>query len=97
MQQGLEPKEEHETEHQVIPKISVSSPQWKKKARAERSSQGILRTQAELAIVMPKISKGVKADDEMVGGVDTIKYSNHDVANIVKCPDLAWHNYMESR
>jgi len=36
-------------------------------------------------------------DDEMIGGVNTIKYSYHDIANIVKFLDLAQHNYMESR
>jgi hypothetical protein len=32
VQQGLEPEEEHETEHQGIPEVGVSSPQGKKKA-----------------------------------------------------------------
>jgi hypothetical protein len=51
----------------------------------------------ELAIVMPKIPEGVKVDDEMVGGVDTIRYSDHDVADAVKFPDLVPQNYLESR
>jgi hypothetical protein len=51
----------------------------------------------ELEIVMPKILEGVKEDDEMVGGVDTMKYFDHDMADTVKFPDLAQHNYMESR
>jgi hypothetical protein len=33
----------------------------------------------------------------MVGGVDTIKYSDHDVADAVKFPDLVPQNYLESR
>jgi hypothetical protein len=37
--------------------------------------QGVQRTQEELAIVMSKIPEGVKVDDEMVGGVDGLKYS----------------------
>jgi hypothetical protein len=36
--------------------------------------------------MMPKIPEGVKAEDEMVGGVDAIKYSYHDVADTVKFP-----------
>jgi hypothetical protein len=39
----------------------------------------------------------VKANDAMVGGVDTIRYSDHDVADAVKFPDLAPQNYLESR
>jgi hypothetical protein len=46
---------------------------------------------------MPKILEGVKANNEMVGGVDNMKYSDHDMADTVKFPDLAHHNYMESR
>jgi len=38
---------------------------------------------------MPKIPKGVKVDDKMVGGLDALKYSNHDVADTVKFSDLA--------
>jgi hypothetical protein len=59
--------------------------------------QGISCTQAELVIMMPKIPEGVKVEDEMVGGVDTIKYSNHDVADAVKFLDLVPQNYLESR
>jgi hypothetical protein len=33
----------------------------------------------------------------MVGGVDTMKYFDHDVVETVKFPNLAQHNYMESR
>jgi len=49
----------------------------------------------ELAIVMPKIPKGVKANDRMVGGVYALKYSDHDVADTVKFPDLAPLNFLE--
>jgi hypothetical protein len=51
----------------------------------------------ELAIGMPKILEGVKVDDEMVGGVDTIRYSNHDVADVVKFLYLVPKNYLESK
>jgi hypothetical protein len=61
LEQGREPEADHETELEAMPTVGVSSPQGKKKARAERSAQGIQRTQEELAIVMPKIPKGVKA------------------------------------
>ena len=54
IQHGIEPKEQHRTGHQDIPIVGVSSQQGKKKARAERSSQGVQHTQVELAIVMPK-------------------------------------------
>jgi hypothetical protein len=33
----------------------------------------------------------------MVGGVDALKYSNHDVVDVVKFPDLAPHNFLERR
>jgi hypothetical protein len=66
----------------------VSSPQGKKKAQVESSAQGISQTQSEFEIVIPKIPKGVKANDEMVGGVHTIKYLDHDVVDTVKFPDL---------
>ena len=46
---------------------------------------------------MPKIPEGVKVDDEMIGGVNTMKYSDHDVEYTVKFLDLVQHNYMESR
>jgi hypothetical protein len=97
LEQGPKPEEYHETKLEDIAAVGVSSPQGKKKAREESSVQGIKRTQAELAIVIPKIPEGVKVDDEMVGGLDTIKYSDHDVADAVKFPDLAPQNYLESR
>ena len=46
---------------------------------------------------MPKILEGVKDKDEMVGGVDTIKYFDHGVADAVKFLYLAPQNYLESR
>jgi hypothetical protein len=46
---------------------------------------------------MPKILDGVKSNDEMIGGVNTMKYSDHDVADIIKFPDLVQHNYMECK
>jgi hypothetical protein len=46
---------------------------------------------------MPKIPKGVKVDDEMVGGVDSLKYSDHDMEDVVKFPDLAPQSYLERR
>jgi hypothetical protein len=53
--------------------------------------------QAEVTLVMPKIPEGVQIDDEMVGGVNTMKYSDHDVADTIKFLDLSQQNYMESR
>jgi len=88
-QQGLDPKEYHETEHQDIPEVEVSSPQGKKKTLSERSMQGISCTQTKLEIVMPKIPEGVKEENEMVGGVETIKYFDHDVVDTIKFPYLA--------
>jgi hypothetical protein len=46
---------------------------------------------------MPNIPYGVKEDDEIIGGVNNIRYSYHDVADTIKFPDLAQHNYMECR
>jgi hypothetical protein len=46
---------------------------------------------------MPKIPEGVKEDDEIVGGVDTMKYSDHDMADTVKFPYLVQHNYKKRR
>jgi hypothetical protein len=51
----------------------------------------------ELEIVMLKILKGVKVDDEMVGGLDTITYYDHDVAEVVKFPYLVPKNCLERR
>jgi hypothetical protein len=51
----------------------------------------------ELGIVMPKIPNGVKTGDNMVGGVDSLKYSNHDVSDAIKFPYLAAQSYLESR
>jgi hypothetical protein len=48
-------------------------------------------------IVMPKILEGVKVDEDMVGGIETIKYFDHDVVDTVKFSYLVQHNYMESR
>jgi hypothetical protein len=68
-----------------------------KRVREESSAQGIQRVQEELAIVMPKIPKGVKTDDNMVGGDDSLKYSDHDVSNALKFPYLEQKIYLESR
>jgi hypothetical protein len=47
--------------------------------------------------MLPNIPHEVKVKDEMVGGEDTIKYSDHDIANVVKFPDLVPQNYLEIR
>jgi hypothetical protein len=39
----------------------------------------------------------VKTGDNMVGGVDDLKYSNHDVSDATKFPYLAAQSYLESR
>jgi hypothetical protein len=44
---------------------------------------------------MTQIPEGVKTDDEMVGGVNTLKYSYHDVVDVIKFPYLVQQNYME--
>jgi hypothetical protein len=46
---------------------------------------------------MSKIPKEVKTGDNMVGGVDGLKYSDHDVSDDTKFLDLVAHNYLESR
>jgi hypothetical protein len=47
--------------------------------------------------MIPNIHEGVKAKDDMVGGVDTIKYFDHGIGDAVKFLDLAPQNYLESR
>jgi hypothetical protein len=39
----------------------------------------------------------VKTDDNMVGGVNSLKYSDHDVSDAIKFPDLAAQSYLERR
>jgi hypothetical protein len=51
----------------------------------------------ELAIVMSKIPEGVNADDEMVGGVEGLKYSYHDVSDAIKFLYLEAQSYLERR
>jgi hypothetical protein len=46
---------------------------------------------------MSKIPKGVHVDDDMVDRVNSIKYSDHDVAYVIEFPDLTPQNYLESR
>ena len=46
---------------------------------------------------MPKIPKGVKTDNNMVRGVDRLKYSKHDVFDAINFPDLAAQSYLERR
>jgi hypothetical protein len=46
---------------------------------------------------MPTFPKGEKVDYDMVGGVDSLKYSNHDVSNAIKLPYLAEQSYLECR
>jgi hypothetical protein len=46
---------------------------------------------------MPKVPKGVKTDDNMVGGVDRIKYFDHDVSDAIKFPYLAAQRYLDIR
>jgi hypothetical protein len=58
--------------------------------------QGMQRTHAELSIVMPKIPNEVKTGDNIVGGVDSLKYYDHDVSNAIKFPDLVAQSYLES-
>jgi hypothetical protein len=46
---------------------------------------------------MPQIPEGVKDDDEMVEGLNTMKYSDHDIIDVVKFLDLVQQNYMECK
>jgi hypothetical protein len=46
---------------------------------------------------MKRIPKGVKFGDNMVGGVNGLKYSDHDVLDATKFLDLAMQSYLESR
>jgi hypothetical protein len=46
---------------------------------------------------MPKILEGVKDDDDLVGGVDITRYSNHVMYDAVKFPYLVPQTYLESR
>jgi hypothetical protein len=39
----------------------------------------------------------VRVDDDMVDGVNFIKYFDHDVVDVTKFSDLASQNYLESR
>jgi hypothetical protein len=88
---------EHETKQVVVPEGGVSSPQGKNKVRAESSAQGVQCTQEELDIVMLIIPNEVKTRDSMVGGVYSLKYSNHDVSDAINFPYLAMQSYVESR
>jgi hypothetical protein len=56
----------------------------------------VQHTQAELSIVMSKIPNEVKTGYNMVGGVDSRKYSNHDVSDATKFPYLESQSYLES-
>jgi hypothetical protein len=55
----------------------------------------VKRTQEELSIVMLKIPNEVKTWDNMVGGADELKYSDHDVSNATNFPDLEAQSYLE--
>jgi hypothetical protein len=37
---------------------------------------------------LPKIISGVQVDEDMIVRVTIIKYSNHDVVDVTKFPDL---------
>jgi hypothetical protein len=45
---------------------------------------------------MPKIPNKVKIEDKMVGGVDILKYFDHDVSDTIKFPHLVAHSYLEN-
>jgi hypothetical protein len=49
----------------------------------------------KLEIVIPQILEGVKVDEKMIGGLNTMKYSDHGIADAIKFPDLTQQNYME--
>jgi hypothetical protein len=59
--------------------------------------QGVQHAQAELVIIMPKIPDGVKVDKEMIGGVNGKRFSDHDIVDVVKFPNLEQENYMECK
>jgi len=46
---------------------------------------------------MLKIPDEMKVDDEMIGGVNGISISDHDVADVVKFSDFVQQNYMECK
>jgi hypothetical protein len=46
---------------------------------------------------LPKILSGVCVDDDMVDGVISIKFYDHDMAYVTKFLDLAPQNYLERR
>jgi hypothetical protein len=78
--QSHEPEVAQEAVHEGVPEVGASSPQAKWKGQAESSVHGGSQPQVEGTLVLPKILSGVCVDDDMVGGVTSIKYSDHDVA-----------------
>jgi hypothetical protein len=87
----------HSVGHEGVPGVGDSSPPTKQKDQVERSTHEGSQPQVEGTLIFPKLLSGVQVDDDMVGGVTTIKYSDHDVINVTKFPDLALQVYLESR
>jgi hypothetical protein len=77
--------------------VGASSPQAKHKGHIESSVHGGSQPQVEGTLVLPKILSRVRVDDDMVDGVTSIKFYDHDMEDVTKFPDLAPQNYLESR
>jgi hypothetical protein len=95
--QSHKPEVGQVTVHKGVLEVGASSPQAKWKGQAKSSMHRGSQPQAEGTMVLPKLTNGVWVNDDIVSGVTSIKYFDHDVVDVTKFPDFASQFYLERR
>jgi hypothetical protein len=83
--------------HKGVIEVGASSSPTKRKGKDESNAHRGSQPQGEGTLILPKIPSEVRVDDDMVDGVTSIKYSDHDMTNVTKFLDLASQVYLERK
>jgi hypothetical protein len=55
-----------------------------------------LQKEAKYAMVTPVIPPGVTVEGDMLGEIESLRYSDHDLSDAKKFPELAPQNYLHT-
>jgi hypothetical protein len=84
--------DEYAEERTMEAGTSSQPPQWKGKQAVPRSP----RRQATTTIVLPCIPEGVRIAGNMLGHVEKLRYSDHDVTDMDKFPEFSKKFYLQT-
>jgi len=76
----------------MVTRTSSQPPPKKDKQQVPRSH----RKQPVAALIFPRMQDGVQVKPNLLGHIEKLKYSNHDVADIDKFPEFTNKVYLQT-